>query len=170
ELQLMYATKLLSVLLLWGSTTTLVVLVEGLSMRECQRWGFQEVQIGKGERPGMTCIDGHMLSNLSPVFFPVLSSTGRALPRAPAHGYLSLGPIYFRVVLTEPCETKDHVLPTQYGNGKNSILHVILIIEDKVNYRADGACFIGCSINVVDQNGLGEGLHDQAIALDKLQV
>ncbi|KNZ76900.1 hypothetical protein J132_06808, partial [Termitomyces sp. J132] len=37
KLQLVYATKLLSTLLLQSSTNALVVLIEGLSMRECQR-------------------------------------------------------------------------------------------------------------------------------------
>ncbi|KAG5331576.1 hypothetical protein C0989_007972 [Termitomyces sp. Mn162] len=164
----MYATKLLSMLLLQSSTTALVVLVEGLSTREHQRQGIQEIQIGKGERPCTTCIDGCVLLNLSLAFFPVLGSTGRALPRAPAQGYLSLGPIYLGVVLVEPCKAKDHVLPTQASDGKNGVLHVIPIVEDQVNHGADGACFIGCSINVVDQNQLEEGLHGQAMAFDKL--
>ncbi|KAG5333529.1 hypothetical protein C0989_005511 [Termitomyces sp. Mn162] len=168
ELQLVYATKLLSAPLLWGSTTSPVILVEGLSTRKCQRWGIQEVQISEGERPSRTCIDGHMLSNLSLVFFLVFSSTGRALLKAPAHGYLSLGPIYLGVVLVEPCETKDHVLPTQASDSKNNVLYIIPVAEDQVNHGADGACFVEHSINVVDWNWLGEGLHGQAMAFDKL--
>ncbi|KAG5717296.1 hypothetical protein E4T56_gene15439 [Termitomyces sp. T112] len=154
ELWLVYATKLLPAFLLQDSAPTQVILVEGLSNREHQRQGIQEVQISKGERPSTTYVDGYVLSNLSLVLFPVLSSTGRALSRAPAHSYLALGPIYFGVVLAEPCEIEDHVLPTQAGNGKNSMLHMIPIMEDKVDYGADGTCFVGCSIDVVNWNGL----------------
>ncbi|KAG5347995.1 hypothetical protein C0989_011297, partial [Termitomyces sp. Mn162] len=165
---LVYATKLLSALLFWGSTTAPVILVEGLSTRECQRQGIQKVQTGKGEGPSTTCIDGHMLLDSSPAFFPVLSSAGRALPRESAHGYLSLGPIYLGVVLVEPHEAKDHVLPIQADDSKNSMLCMIPIVEDQINYGADGTCFVGCSVNVVDQNWLGEGLHGQTVTFDEL--
>ncbi|KAG5726361.1 hypothetical protein E4T56_gene18923, partial [Termitomyces sp. T112] len=39
-----------------------------------------------------------------------------------------------------------------------------------VDYGADGACFVRCSVNFVDWNGLGEGLCGQAMVFDKLQV
>ncbi|KAG5325087.1 hypothetical protein C0989_011632 [Termitomyces sp. Mn162] len=142
-----------------GSATALVILVEDLSIGECQRQGTQEVQIGKGEWPGMTCTNGHVLPDLSPGFFPVFSGAGKALSRVPAHDCLSLGPIYFGVVLAEPCETKDYVLPIQAAGGKNGMLHMIPIAEDQVDHGADGAYFAGCSVDVVDWNWLGEGLH-----------
>ncbi|KAG5334842.1 hypothetical protein C0989_002805 [Termitomyces sp. Mn162] len=167
---LVYATKLPSTLLLWSSTTALVVLIEGLSTKEHQRWGIQEVQISKRERSGMTFADGCMLSNTGLAFLPVLHGTGRALPRASAHGYLSFGLIYLGVVLMELHETKDHVLPTQAGDSENGMLHMIPIAENQVSHRVDGACFVRHSVNVVDWNGLGEGLCGQAMAFDKLQV
>ncbi|KAG5330865.1 hypothetical protein C0989_008530 [Termitomyces sp. Mn162] len=136
--------------LLWSSATSLVILVEGLSTRKCQRQGIQEVQICKGERAGMTCMDGCVLLDSSLVFFLVLSSVGGALSRASAYGYLSLGSIYLGVVLAEPSETKDHVLPTQTGDDKNGMLCMIPIADDQVNHKVDGICFVRCSVNVVD--------------------
>ncbi|KAG5350073.1 hypothetical protein C0989_000365 [Termitomyces sp. Mn162] len=159
ELQFIYTAKLLSAFLLQGSATALVILVEGLSMGECQGQKIQEVQVSKGERLSVTHADGHMLSNSSLAFFLGLGGTDRALPRAPAHCYLALGSVYFRAVLTEPYKAEDHVLSAQAGDGKDCMLHMVLIVEDKVNYGADGACFMRCSINVENWNGLVEWLH-----------
>ncbi|KAG5334286.1 hypothetical protein C0989_003512 [Termitomyces sp. Mn162] len=142
--------------LLWGSAATLVIPIEGLSTRECQEWEIEEVQISEVERASIACADGCMLLNLSSAFFLGLGSAGRASARAPAHCDLVLGPVYFGVVLLEPCGTKDHVLLAQSDDGKDCTLHVILIMKDEVDYRADSTCFVVCSVNVEDQNGLGK--------------
>ncbi|KAG5348721.1 hypothetical protein C0989_008655 [Termitomyces sp. Mn162] len=115
-------------------------------------------------------MDGHAFSNFSSAFFSNLSGTGGAPARALAHCYLTLGTVYFGVVLLELCEPKDYVLLAQTGDGKDYMLHVILITEDEIDHRANSACFVGHSIEVEDQNVLGKWLHDQAMALDKLQV
>ncbi|KAG5335703.1 hypothetical protein C0989_000608 [Termitomyces sp. Mn162] len=139
-------------------------------MGKCQEWGIQEIQVGKGERPSTTHADGHMLLNSSLAFFLGLSSTGRTLLRASAYCYLALGLVYFGIVLAELCEAKDHVLSAQAGDSKDCMLCMVLIMENKVNYGIDGICFVRYSVNVEDWNGLGEWLHGQAVAFDKLQV
>ncbi|KAG6880830.1 hypothetical protein C0993_004167, partial [Termitomyces sp. T159_Od127] len=87
-----------------------VILIEGLSMRECQERRVQKVKVSKGEVACTTSPDGHTLSRTGLVLFLDLSCAGRAPPETPAHCYFALGPVYLRVVLLEPSEAKDHVL------------------------------------------------------------
>ncbi|KAG5338213.1 hypothetical protein C0989_007968 [Termitomyces sp. Mn162] len=157
-------------LLLQGSAIAPIILIKGLSTRECQRQGVQEVYISEGKRACMTCLDGCMLSDLGLMLHSVLCGTGRALPGASTHGHLFFGPIDLGIMLSEPHEPKDHVLPSQAGDGKYGMLCMIPIAENQVNHGANCAGFVGHSVNVVDRNGLGKGLHGQAIAFDKLQV
>ncbi|KAG6869452.1 hypothetical protein C0995_002961 [Termitomyces sp. Mi166 len=80
------------------------------------------------------------------------------------------GPIDLGVMLSEPREPKDHVLPSQAGDGKYGALHMAPIAEDQVNHRANCASFVGRPVDVVDWNGLGKGLRGQAMASDELRV
>ncbi|KAG6880714.1 hypothetical protein C0993_005031, partial [Termitomyces sp. T159_Od127] len=99
-----------SQLVLWGPAAAPVILVEGLSTRECQEQRVQKVKVGKGEVACTTSPDGCTLSRTGPALFLDLSCAGRAPPGTPAHCYFAPGPVYLRVVLPEPSEAKDHVL------------------------------------------------------------
>ncbi|KAG6892078.1 hypothetical protein C0993_004948, partial [Termitomyces sp. T159_Od127] len=97
-------------LVLWGPATAPVILVEGLSTRECQKQKVQKIKVGEGEVAYTTSPDGRMLLRTGPALFLDLSCTGRAPPGTPAHCYFAPGPVYLRVVLPEPSKAKDHVL------------------------------------------------------------
>ncbi|KAG6880755.1 hypothetical protein C0993_004672, partial [Termitomyces sp. T159_Od127] len=95
ELQVVDSMEFPSQLVLWGSAAAPVILVEGLSTRECQEQRVQKIKVGEGEVACTTSLDGRTLLRTGPALFLDLSCTG---------------PVYLRVVLPEPSEAKDHVL------------------------------------------------------------
>ena len=77
------------------------VLVEGLSMRECQEGRIQKVDVREGKVPCMTDANGCMLLDLSSVLTLCLLYTDRSV-LALAHSHLILSPVNLWVVLKEP--------------------------------------------------------------------
>ena len=75
-----------------------------------------------------------------------------ALARAPTHGHLLGLPIDLWVVLFEPGESEDDVLPAKVGNRECCPLGMAIEVEDCIHNLGNRPALIWRTIHIVDRD------------------